>query len=182
MWGPWPCNKARWGCGRRLVLTQLSQKFCLPGEVGRDSAPHSAFDHHQAIPQAAKQVKLVADISVFWPSHLHAAVTLAPPICCVTSLLSAISLIFHFHKQTASMALIPPTVSQLHYWGISSHVAADWPAPWLSKTGAGGLKMELQSWRSTMLSLPVLFSATSFYSSCGKPSMGSEAVRWKHEG
>lgn len=34
----------------RLVLMQLSQKFHLLGEDGRDSAPHSAFDHYQAIP------------------------------------------------------------------------------------------------------------------------------------
>lgn len=132
----------------RLVLMQLSQKFHLPGEDGRDSASHSAFDRCQAIPRAVKQAKLVTDISVFSPSHLHAAITPASPICCVTSLLSAVSLIFHLHKQTAS--LIPPTVSQLRYWGVSSHVAADWPAPRLSKTGPGGLKLELQPWRSKM--------------------------------
>lgn len=34
----------------RLVLMQLSQKLRLLEEDGRDSAPHSAFDHLRAIP------------------------------------------------------------------------------------------------------------------------------------
>lgn len=152
----------------RLVLMQLSQKLRLLEEGGRDSGPHSAFDHLRAIPWAVKWVKLVTDISVFSPLHLHAAITPASPICCVTSLLSAISPIFHLHKQATSMALIPPTVSQLHYWGVSSHVAADWPAPRLSKTGLGGLKQLLKPQRSKMLCVPVLFPTTSFYSTCGK--------------
>jgi len=66
------------------------------------------------------------------------------------------------------MALIPPTVSQLHYWEVSSHVAVHWPALRLSETGLGGLRLELQPWRSSRLGLPVLFPATSFYNTCGK--------------
>ena len=38
----------------RLVLMQISQWLCLLGEDGRDSAPHSALDPHQAIPRAVK--------------------------------------------------------------------------------------------------------------------------------
>lgn len=64
------------------------------------------------------------------------------------------------------MALIPLTTGMEGV--VSSHVAVDWPAPRLSKTGLGRLKLELQYWRSSVLGLPVLFPATSFYYTCGK--------------
>lgn len=128
----------------------------------------SAFDHHQAVPWTIERVKLITDISVFSPSRLHAAGMPAPPICSVTLLLSATSLIFHLCEEITSMALIPPTVSQLHCWGDFKPRGC-WLAspqteqnrPWWAQTGASALEKH-------KLGFPVLLPATSFYNTCGK--------------
>lgn len=140
------------------------------GCLGRMAEPQllAAFDHHQAVPWTIEWVKLITDTSVLSPSRLRDAGTPAPRICSVTLLLSATSLTFHLHEEITFMALNPPTVSQLHFWGEYkprgcwlASPQAEQNRPCWAQTGASALEKH-------KLGLPVLFPATSFYNTCGK--------------